>query len=362
MIQYLQVSAPGRICLFGEHQDYLQLPVIAAAISLRITITGHARTDKQIHFQLPDINDSETIQLQPEIPYQKERDYFRSALNVLQRQGLAITHGFDCEVRSTIPINSGTSSSSALIVAWVKFLLTAFEHPAANDAEFIARMAHQAEVVEFDEPGGQMDHYATSYGDVLFIDFRDSQMARKLPCKLGKFVLGDSLEPKDTKGILAKVKGGMLKILDRHKPEISWENLPKVSLQICDKLRPQLSADEFRLLEGFLRNRDITRQALCLLQNSEVDHIALGNLLNLHQKILRENLQISTPKIDRMLQTALDCGALGGKILGSGGGGCMFVYSPFEQHRVAKAITEIGGKAYVVEIDEGVKVDSFSTR
>ena len=34
----MEISTPGRICLFGEHQDYLGLPVLAMAISLRINI------------------------------------------------------------------------------------------------------------------------------------------------------------------------------------------------------------------------------------------------------------------------------------------------------------------------------------
>ncbi|MFC1564948.1 galactokinase family protein, partial [candidate division KSB1 bacterium] len=43
MLEKLIVSAPGRICLFGEHQDYLGLPVIAAAIGLRISVSGERR-------------------------------------------------------------------------------------------------------------------------------------------------------------------------------------------------------------------------------------------------------------------------------------------------------------------------------
>ena len=41
----MEVSTPGRICLFGEHQDYLSLPVVSMAISLYSTILG-----KKINF------------------------------------------------------------------------------------------------------------------------------------------------------------------------------------------------------------------------------------------------------------------------------------------------------------------------
>ena len=44
----MEVSSPGRICLFGEHQDYLGLPVIAMAMNLRLQIRGRKRNDKKI--------------------------------------------------------------------------------------------------------------------------------------------------------------------------------------------------------------------------------------------------------------------------------------------------------------------------
>ena len=44
----MKIITPGRICLFGEHQDYLGLPVIALAISLRSSITATKRRDKKI--------------------------------------------------------------------------------------------------------------------------------------------------------------------------------------------------------------------------------------------------------------------------------------------------------------------------
>jgi galactokinase len=44
----MQITTPGRICLFGEHQDYLGLPIIALAISLRSKISAVKRKDRNI--------------------------------------------------------------------------------------------------------------------------------------------------------------------------------------------------------------------------------------------------------------------------------------------------------------------------
>ena len=67
-------------------------------------------------------------------------------------------------------------------------------------------------------------------------------------------------------------------------------------------------------------------------------------------------LQVSTPKIEAMMDAALNVGALGGKINGSGGG-CMFAYAPNNPEHVAEAIEKAGGKAYIVQQDEGTRIN-----
>ena len=58
-----------------------------------------------------------------------------------------------------------------------------------------------------------------------------------------------------------------------------------------------------------------------------------------------------------LINLALNAGALGGKINGSGGGGCMFAYSPESPEKVAEAIESVGGKAYIIQSDEGTKLN-----
>ena len=46
------------------------------------------------------------------------------------------------------------------------------------------------------------------------------------------------------------------------------------------------------------------------------------------------------------------------KINGSGGGGCMFVYAPENTQKVKEAIEKAGGTAYIVSIDDGIRIES----
>jgi galactokinase len=351
----IRVSSPGRICLFGEHQDYLELPVIPLAISLRIAIEGTRRNDALVHLELPDIGSEVEFSLDGPMLYEKKRDYFRSAVAVLRRAGFSFSTGFDCVVHGEIPIQAGTASSSALVVTWVNFLTRMSDQNRALPPEECARHAHAAEVLEFNEPGGMMDQYTASFGGLLSLTFHPTLRVETLEAPLKSFVLGDSGEPKDTMAILARMKDQVLEITRRlaeRDPEFS---LHTIAAEDTECFTGEMNPDERALLSGTLRNRNITEEALALLRQPTLDDRALGALLNEHQAVLRDALGISTAKIDRMIDAALRAGAYGGKINGSGGGGCMFAYAPENTAAVARAIEEAGGTAFVVHADGGTR-------
>jgi galactokinase len=356
-VEQLRISTPGRVCLFGEHQDYLHLPVIPCAISLRIGITGTRRSDPVLSITLPDIRKKDEMRIDGECRYVRERDYVRSVVNVLRRRGFTFTGGFDCTVGGSIPINAGTSSSSALVVSWVNFLARNSDQRTVLPPQEIGKLAYAAEVLEFGEPGGMMDQYSTALGGVLWIGFHPDVQIEPLFPKLGTFVLGDSRQPKDTKSILSRVKNGVLKIL----ADLNT-TMPGFSIHTADRKQAEsagcrLSENDLKLLLGTIQNRDLTVEAKTLLSEPRLDERRLGVLLNEHQAVLREVLGISTPKIDRMISAALDAGAYGGKINGSGGGGCMFVYAPEHPEKIAAAIERAGGKAYIVSVDRGTTAE-----
>ncbi|MGV3559949.1 GHMP family kinase ATP-binding protein [Larkinella arboricola] len=353
----LSVSTPGRICLFGEHQDYLGLPVIAAAISRRIQITAEPTSGPEVYLALPDINAEERFSLTTlPLPYQHERDYFRSAVNILLREGFQFSNGIEGEVRGNIPINSGTSSSSALLVTWLAVLTQLADNPQTLSPKRLAELAHRAEVLEFGEPGGMMDHYATAVGGVIYLESTPKIHLESFQPQLGTFVLGDSLQPKDTIGVLKHVKFGMLGAMEKIRQYDPTFALPACPQEKADEYRHLLTADEFILLKGNLSDRDVLREALTMFQTKTVDHQRLGALLNIHQSSLRDAKRVSTLKIDRMIDEALKAGAYGGKINGSGGGGCMFAYAPENPEAVAEAIERAGGKPYIIRVDQGVSV------
>lgn len=353
------VSTPGRICLFGEHQDYLGLPVIAAAISKRIQLKGAFRPDRIVHFDLPDIQKTESFSLEFPLVYTQERDYFKSVLNVLSRKGHVFEKGLEIEVRGNIPINSGTSSSSALLVSWVELLNEMYQ--LGYSQKEVGEITYEAEVLEFTEPGGMMDQYSTAVGNVIYLASQPAISITTYQQALGTFVLGDSGEPKDTLGILSRVKFGTLGGIQKIKAIDPGFDLATTTLAICDQYRNLLTEDEWVLLTANLSDRDILLAAKKMFEGEEAwDDNRLGVLLTVHQKNLREYKRISTPKIDRMIDAALGAGALGAKINGSGGGGCMFAYAPNNPEAVVAAIEQAGGKAYIIRVDVGTQEEKAS--
>ncbi len=355
MREEIKVSAPGRVCLFGEHQDYFDLPIIAAAINLRISISGQKRKDHMLKIDLPDIRDVEEFSLEKEAEYTKERDYLKSAVNVLKRKGIRFPSGWDCLVRGTIPINSGTASSSALVVAWIKFLLEAAGDQKARDVEEIAELAFLSEVAEFGEPGGKMDHFSSALGGVVSVDFGEGLKVKKLKNSLKEFVLADSLQKKDTTGMLGYIKSHVLEGLTRIQERIDGFNLQSPLTQRENNEIEKLSPDVQRLLKGTLLTRDLTAEGRALFESEVFDHARFGELLSRQHEVLRDFIRISTPKIEQMIDTSLEAGALGAKTNGSGGGGCMFAYAPDNAAKVAAALEKTGAKVYVVRIDTGAR-------
>lgn len=350
----LTISTPGRICLFGEHQDYLGLPVIPAAISRRISIRGSVRKDDRMHINLPDVSSEVSFTLKDTLRYAGKRDYFRSCVNVLRKHGYTFSRGYDCIVTSTIPITAGTSSSSALVVSWIHFLSLIADNPTPLTREEMGSLAYEAEVLEFSEPGGMMDQYSTAMGGLIFLESQPAIKITPLQVGLGAFVLGNSNQQKDTHGILARVRGQATAALEaarRHLPDFSFHTARRDDLR---HLRGRVPPDELAMLETTIMNRDLTFEARELLLHENVDHKRIGSMLIEHQKHLRDTLRISTPKINAMIDAAMKAGALGAKINGSGGGGCMFAYAPDNAQRVAEAVGAIG-EAMIVSVDEGTR-------
>ena len=162
-------SAPARICLYGEHQDYLLQKVIPAAINLRLNISSEINDDK--HLKITSSNLNETITVSPNI---EKLSNFESSFKTFIEAGiisLKKTYSeidiptINSTISSFIPVASGLSSSAALLVGWISHLTGILEMN-VNKRE-IAELAYMAEHDIMNIPCGKMDQYSTSIGSII---------------------------------------------------------------------------------------------------------------------------------------------------------------------------------------------------
>jgi galactokinase len=379
MSEKIRVSTPSRLCLFGEHQDYLGLEVIAVAINLRFRAAIERRNDSIIHIRIRDsrlnrldatnkeqLYQTIEIDLKKPIKYRSNRDYLLSCINLLQREGYPLT-GFDIQLDSEIPIGKGMCSSSTMVVVLIKALLEGIQHPDRLDPRLIAELGFRAEVLEFHEPGGKMDHYTSALGGMVHIDFGESFQIEPLASQLsGCFILIDSLQQKNTTKVLAESKIPTQEALEQLEPYgiTSVRDFFAGEQKIDEQLRLLRHLDAFhqRKLMANIENYAILMEGRSLLNQPEPDSQAFGQLLNRHHVQLRDGLGISTPLIESLLDAAQKQGAWGGKINGSGGGGCCFVYADHKDaDRIISTIQQKGYPARKLEQDSGVRREDHAT-
>ncbi len=360
--EVIRLSIPGRICLHGEHQDFLGLGVIAMAIDLYFEMKAWPRDDAKFVIHMPDLGETDELDPTDELPYRHHRDYLPAGLNILKRRGLGWKHGYDVLFTSTIPVNSGVSSSSAMCVGWAKMLLALAGDATANDAAEVARIAHQIEVLEFDEPGGTMDHYSTSLGGLLYIDCLNpiDVELHPIPYDLTGMVLGYSGEKKNTKGTLGESRRALEAGIAEMAKRLDGFSLKTTPTEAILEALPGLPEAMAEKLRANVINRNLCQAARKMLDaaaaGGELDAQLFGQLLDHHHVELRDALRISTPKLERLLQASKDAGALGGKLNGSGGGGTMIAYAPGCEDDVAAAIDAAGGRGYVIHKSRGATI------
>ncbi len=349
-------QAPGRVCLFGEHQDYLKLPVIAAAISKYLWISAEENNTEFFKIHMPDICQTREIWIHEPFHELKNRDYFGSMLRVLKRYGCIPGCGHDIEIHGEIPIAAGASSSSALTVAWGQLLLELFGADVPINSDFLARLAYTAEVLEHWEPGGLMDQFTISKGNVIHIQTHRDYKIELLTNELDGLIIGDSKVEKKTLHVLAGAKEKVIQAMEILRRKIPGLRLSHITPESMVEYLKELPDPFSVYLKAAVLNHFFTKQALIEFRKKNINLIKIGSLMNQHHEILHDLLKITVPKIDKMIEVVRSGGALGAKINGSGGGGTIVVLAPGKEETVIEALRGVGADGFSVKVDSGAKI------
>lgn len=184
-------SAPGRIEIGGNHTDHQHGRVLAAAINLEARCSAIKNetnlvriTNAQYGSEIVDLSDLHAR----EDEKGKSAALIRGVAAWFKQKGHAIG-GFDGMITSNIPAGSGLSSSAAFEVLIGKVFKGLFG--SAVSPLDIALAGQFAENVYFGKPSGLMDQAASSFGELVMIDFANPQnpIVKKIPYSLKDFAI-----------------------------------------------------------------------------------------------------------------------------------------------------------------------------
>ena len=207
--------------------------------------------------------------------------------------GLEIHHDAD------LPARSGLGSSSAFTVGLTHALYGLRGQMVSNN-----RLAKDAIHIEQDligESVGSQDQIAAAYGGFNRIDFHRDNSFSVQP------LIMPNLRREELSSHLMLFFTGFSRIAD----EIAKSKIANMKSH---------QAEIFRI-------REMVDESIAILTNSDTKIEEFGKLLDQSWKYKRTlSKQVSTPEIDNIYGQAMLAGAIGGKILGAGGGGFMLLF------------------------------------
>lgn len=224
------------------------------------------------------------------------------------------TKGIEVVHISDIPAQSGMGSSSAFTVGFLNAL-----YALRGDIVSKRKLAEDAINLEqniIKENVGSQDQIAASFGGLNKIEFglNNNNGFDVHPMTLGKNKL-NNLE----KHLMLFFTG-----FQRNSSDIAEEQI-RTTLKNSHELNIMLN---------------MVYEAVDILKGSDSDLTEFGKLLNETWMIKRKlTNKITNPIIDQIYSKALESGAIGGKLLGAGGGGCILFYvDPENQMKVRNSL------------------------
>jgi mevalonate kinase len=320
----VEASAPGKAILFGEHSVVYRGPAVVFAIDKRAHVAIEKRNDTKIYFDASSVGFSGYFEKDIYYPERGEKwrgrrlAAFKTAAQKTMEH-LGMKSGLNLRIRSDIPIAVGLGSSAAISVATVAAVGALLGDGLVK--EEISSIALEGEKIVHGRPSG-VDNNISTYGGILRYE-KETGFKRFVEELRPDFIIGNTLHKRSTRLMVEKVRA-------------LWEKNRKIIDEIIDSI-------------GHL-----SHQGLNALLEADLER--LGNLMNINHGLLAA-LGVSGPKLDLMTHASRRAGALGAKLTGAGGGGCIIALSkkPFLR-RVEKAIRQNHGIPIRIQISyEGVK-------
>jgi len=312
---------PGRVNLIGEHTDYNGGMVLPTALELGVTVAMSPRKDSTIQIRSDKFEGVAKRNI-TDSAQDHWSDYITGSITLANTEGL-MRGGADIAVETTLPFGAGISSSAAITVCVLK-LARDLAGTRLSDKD-IAVLARRVENDYIGMPCGIMDQMAVAIahpGQALALqtDTLDYDLV-DLPSDYHMAVIHS--------GVYRALNEGRYKIrkeeCDEIKTALGHENICQISDERLETLRP-LGDVLYRRAKHCVFDHRRTIEAVESLKNHKMER--LGELMNESHISMRDDFEITVPKVDKLVADALKLGALGARQTGGGFGGCIVACVP----------------------------------
>lgn len=318
---YFRAKSPLRISFAGGGTDIEPVfreiggAVLVSTIDKYSYVSISPRTDHKISIRSLDYN--------TEVEYHREeKPLYNNVLDLPKAciEEVGTDEGLDICLQTEAPPGSGLGSSSSMITALLGGLLSRTKRHI--DQYKLAEMAYHVERVKMAISGGKQDQYACAFGGFNLIEFHKSDEVEVTPLRLRPDIWND---------------------LESH-CMLCFTGQTRFSANLINKQVSAFGEKQGESRAGTEALRQLCYEAKTLLVKGKI--FEFGQMLHrsgVEKK--RMNPETTNPQIDALYESARKHGAMGGKILGAGGGGYLLLLVPLDRKKAVKdALEELGGR------------------
>jgi D-glycero-alpha-D-manno-heptose-7-phosphate kinase len=271
---------------YSKHEGFL----VSGAIDKYVFISVHETFGGEIHAHY---SQNEKVMDVNELKH----PIIREALKLT-----GLTKGIEMFSIADIPAGTGLGSSGCFTVGLLKALHT---HKSEHlDTYELADEACKIEIDILGEPIGKQDQFACAFGGLTGFTFQ----------KDGKVIV----EPlKVEKRTLAELEENML---------LFFTNVSRKSYDILREQDTKSKKDDNSMMENLHKVKELGYESKDALESGDLKKLAELMDTHWHNKKKRSG-NMTNPDIDKWYELARENGALGGKLVGAGGGGFLMLYA-----------------------------------
>lgn len=241
-----------------------------------------------------------------------EHPIIREALAMLEHDG----HFLEITSMADIAAGTGLGSSGSFGTALLKALHAWKNH--LTPAEVIAAQACEIEIDRLKEPVGKQDQYISALGGITCLEFLPDDTVRAWPLAISQ----------DTQEVL---EDNLM---------LFFTGYSRSASAILREQDQKSKEGDEAMFQNLHYIKELGLRSKAALEAGQVDEF--GRIMNEHWQWKRKRSSgMSNPLIDEVYETALANGAVGGKLIGAGGGGFLLFYAS-DKARLLRAMREKG--------------------